>query len=49
MHLGDARPEHPGGESKYHPTDRLCKIHPGHVSVGKCGQLCGCGPCVKPR
>ena len=28
---------------RFHPTDRLCKIHPGDVTVGRCGRLCGCG------
>ena len=49
IHLEDARPQHPGGQTQHHPTDRLCHIHPGHVSVGRCGRLCGCGPCVTPR
>ena len=49
IHTGVSKPQHPGGETKYHPTDRICQVHPGHVSVGRCGRLCGCGPCVRPR
>lgn len=40
---------HPDRETRYHPTDRICKIHPEDVSVGRCGRSCGCGPCAKPR
>ena len=48
-HPSPASPHHPGGVTRHHPTDRLCQVHPGHVAVGRCGRLCGCGPCARPR
>jgi len=49
IHPAPPRPSHPSNSARFHPTDRLCKIHPGDVTVGRCGRLCGCGPCTKPR
>ena len=49
IHPASASPRHPGGVSRHHPTDRLSQVHPGHVAVGRCGRLCGCGPCSRPR
>ena len=48
-HPGPPEPRHPGGLSRHHPTDRVCRVHPGEVGVGRCGRLCGCGPCSSPR
>ena len=49
VHTSEPSLCHPGKEVQYHPTDRICKIHPEDVCVGWCGRSCGCGPCAKPR
>ena len=49
IHTREPEMCHPEGEVRFHPTDRICKIHPEDVSVGRCGRSCGCGPCAKPR
>ena len=49
IHPASPSPRHPGSVSRHHPTDRLSQVHPGHVAVGRCGRLCGCGPCSRPR
>ena len=49
VHPAPASPRHPGGVTRHHPTDRLTHTHPGHVTVGRCGVWCGCGPCARPR
>ena len=48
-HTEPAEPRHPGVVSRHHPTDRVCRVHPGEVGVTRCGRLCGCGPCSSPR
>ena len=48
-HPGPVQPRHPGVLTRHHPTDRLSRLHPGEVGVGRCGRLCGCGPCSSPR
>ena len=49
IHPASPSPRHPGSVTRHHPTDRLSQVHPGHVAVGRCGRLCGCGPCSRPR